>query len=485
MPRHERIQIGRGARGELREHSGGTGIHQIAKGDMIISRDPQRWETLPVDTLDMILALRAKSGADAAIVPTWVDPGTVSGMVPASHATTHESGGGDPLDLGSIAGLLVGPQVPVGVVTQHESALSIQAVQITTTLLRAQLPPEIAYEDEANVFTLANTFVGATGGIDVITAKITGDAAARFLFNADGKLEWGDGTAAPDVNLYRAAAGDLKTDGDFIVAGDILGGGKVDIRFDENSAASITADIRNLDSTAATLHQVALEFSMADTSAGERTAGLISFQKVADWTSTAGTVDSTMLFQVTRDNVLRDVLSFNQFGAMVVFGDISLNSGTLGLRDDENSANSTTVEVNNADPTAVTLHQAALQFTLADTGLSQKQAGRIKVQKEIEWTSTVSTNDSRMILAVVENNGEIDVLTLNSNQTARFHSDLEIDGALDHDGSTVGLYGTTPVSQASAITKPTGGGTIDAEARTAIDLLIDALGASSGIGVTA
>lgn len=62
---------------------------------------------------------------------------------------------------------------------------------------------------------------------------------------------------------------------------------------------------------------------------------------------------------------------------------------------------------------------------------------------------------------------------------------VEINGDLDHDGTNVGFYGTTPVAQAAAITKPSGGGTIDAEARTAIDSIIDAIGATSGVGITA
>jgi hypothetical protein len=58
-------------------------------------------------------------------------------------------------------------------------------------------------------------------------------------------------------------------------------------------------------------------------------------------------------------------------------------------------------------------------------------------------------------------------------------------GDLDHDGSNVGFYATAPVAQAGAITKPSGGVTVDAEARTAIDAIIDALGATSGVGLTA
>ncbi len=45
----------------------------------------------------------------------------------------------------------------------------------------------------------------------------------------------------------------------------------------------------------------------------------------------------------------------------------------------------------------------------------------------------------------------------------------------------MGLFGVTPVGQASKISDPSGGGTVDAEARTAINALIDAL---EGIGIS-
>ncbi len=46
----------------------------------------------------------------------------------------------------------------------------------------------------------------------------------------------------------------------------------------------------------------------------------------------------------------------------------------------------------------------------------------------------------------------------------------------------IGIYGNTPVIQAGAITKPTGGSNIDPQARTAIDDLIDKIKA---FGITA
>lgn len=42
-------------------------------------------------------------------------------------------------------------------------------------------------------------------------------------------------------------------------------------------------------------------------------------------------------------------------------------------------------------------------------------------------------------------------------------------------GQKIGLWGTTPVTQPSAIADPSGGGTQDAQARTAINDLIDKL----------
>jgi len=54
---------------------------------------------------------------------------------------------------------------------------------------------------------------------------------------------------------------------------------------------------------------------------------------------------------------------------------------------------------------------------------------------------------------------------------------------MEGDGGTkIGLYAETPVVQATKISDPSGGATVDAEARTAIDAIIDAL---EGIGVSA
>jgi|TARA_Y100001951_G_scaffold96544_1_gene95342 hypothetical protein len=45
-----------------------------------------------------------------------------------------------------------------------------------------------------------------------VGVKVDGDSEARVKIDAGGKITWGSGSAAGDVNLYRSAANTLKTD---------------------------------------------------------------------------------------------------------------------------------------------------------------------------------------------------------------------------------------------------------------------------------
>lgn len=53
---------------------------------------------------------------------------------------------------------------------------------------------------------------GLTAGTRAYQATVAGDAVYRVAMYSDGRLEWGDGTNARDVNLYRKGAGQLGTD---------------------------------------------------------------------------------------------------------------------------------------------------------------------------------------------------------------------------------------------------------------------------------
>jgi hypothetical protein len=59
-------------------------------------------------------------------------------------------------------------------------------------------------------------FGGAT--TDVLSDfRVTTDANARWSVQADGRMFWGPGNAAQDVNLYRSGAATIRTDNNFTV----------------------------------------------------------------------------------------------------------------------------------------------------------------------------------------------------------------------------------------------------------------------------
>lgn len=84
-------------------------------------------------------------------------------------------------------------------------------------------------------------------------------------------------------------------------------------------------------------------------------------------------------------------------------------------------------------------------------------------------TYTSSTSYERLDIAWATNVCTIEVTAGSAGGTLR---GLRIGGAST---SLLGFYGATPVDQPATITDPTGGGTIDAEARTAINTIIDRL----------
>lgn len=60
---------------------------------------------------------------------------------------------------------------------------------------------------------------GATTATQNITSNVTADTNQRFQVRADGRLEWGSGSAATDAFLRRTGVNALTTDGGLTVAG--------------------------------------------------------------------------------------------------------------------------------------------------------------------------------------------------------------------------------------------------------------------------
>ena len=61
----------------------------------------------------------------------------------------------------------------------------------------------------------------SSASTELLYSRVSGDNEDRLSIKADGKLEWGSGTAVADVNLYRLSSTTLKTD-DTLEAGNGL-----------------------------------------------------------------------------------------------------------------------------------------------------------------------------------------------------------------------------------------------------------------------
>lgn len=126
-----------------------------------------------------------------------------------------------------------GPPVLPSLITDGvfmpQYALLDANVEITGSLTVDQA---FIYQDQAlavsaglpggGIFTVTNTtgspsaanaqFFAQSAGDKEIGVRVTGDAADRLLVDSSGKLSWGSGAGAADLDLYRSASGVLKTD---------------------------------------------------------------------------------------------------------------------------------------------------------------------------------------------------------------------------------------------------------------------------------
>jgi hypothetical protein len=102
-------------------------------------------------------------------------------------------------------------------------------------------------------------------------------------------------------------------------------------------------------------------------------------------------------------------------------------------------------------------------------GILRQFSGTTAQKYEVYNTYTSDTSYERLNIAWASNVCTIEVTAGSAGGTLR---GLRIGGAST---SLLGFYGATPVDRPDTIADPAGGGTIDAEARTAINTIIDRL----------
>jgi len=162
---------------------------------------------------------------------------------------------------------------------------------------------------------------------------------------------------------------------------------------------------------------------------------------------------TTSGFSIEASNVY--ILATNQYAARLSRG------GDLGVTIRSDSAFSITS--GNADATPDTILRRDGADTFAQRRSTNAQTFRLYN------TFTSSTNFERLNFRWASNEFILDAEAGSAGGTLR---GIKIGSAIT---SLLGFYGVTPVDQPATVTDPTGGGTQDAEARTAINAIIDRL----------
>lgn len=100
----------------------------------------------------------------------------------------------------------------------------------------------------------------ASASDNAFVATVAADSANRFAIEADGRMEWGSGSAARDVNLYRSSSTTLRTDdafaADFLSADLSVTAGNGNFNADGPSTTTSGANTCQFVLTSGTLYQI-------------------------------------------------------------------------------------------------------------------------------------------------------------------------------------------------------------------------------------
>ena len=108
-------------------------------------------------------------------------PSRAAGGSLATHASTHVAGGSDEVAINLLTGAVTDTQVPVGAVTQHQAALSIDAAQLTGTIVSARLSG--VYSGITGVGELTTGSINeGFGEIDITEGASGNDFRGRDLY---------------------------------------------------------------------------------------------------------------------------------------------------------------------------------------------------------------------------------------------------------------------------------------------------------------
>lgn len=99
-----------------------------------------------------------------------------------------------------------------------------------------------AREDHVHAGGAGPFNLNGAAGADLLTTQVTGDANKRLILNADGPIEWGGGPGAPDVSIARSGANQLLANGSLILKGPLYMDTNADTNLYRSAAGVLKTD---------------------------------------------------------------------------------------------------------------------------------------------------------------------------------------------------------------------------------------------------
>lgn len=112
----------------------------------------------------------------------------------------------------SAANVIVSGNLGIGTTTASSNRLTIDSGSGSALAIRNSGSKTFEILNTGLLYTYA-----AASTYDMWNSQVNGESFARAIYNADGLIEWGSGSATTDTNLYRSAANSLRTDDTFVV----------------------------------------------------------------------------------------------------------------------------------------------------------------------------------------------------------------------------------------------------------------------------
>jgi hypothetical protein len=213
---------------DFRTHEAATSSVHGVTGDLVGATQTQ---TLTNKTLTSPTINNAAYANGGSLAGTFSGTPTLSGAVVFSGAPSFTgsptfSGGPTFTTLSALfeRAATSDPAIRARVTGDSQSRLIVDADGKLTWGSGSATGDTVLYREAASILGTEDAlrWTRSAAGDDIIQSRVSGDTGIRYLLETNGVMGWGAGSSfTMDTNLYRSAAGTLKTDGAFVSVGNI------------------------------------------------------------------------------------------------------------------------------------------------------------------------------------------------------------------------------------------------------------------------